>query len=199
MTGRASGGHVARQREAAVAEWARLARDLAAPALAAAVDAAGQVLLEALDAGRRLLVVGNGGSASMASHVAAEFAGKCVLDRDPLPAIALSDSSTALTAIANDYGFEHVFSRGVRAHGSAGDVLLALTTSGRSPNVRHAVDTARERGLVTVALTGQAGADLAGRVDHLLVVPSDYTPRIQEVHLLWTHAWCEAVDLAWNA
>jgi D-sedoheptulose 7-phosphate isomerase len=199
VSGRTAGGHVAAQREAAVGDWRRLADALSEPTVVAAVDGAGQAVIEALDAGRRLIVVGNGGSASMSSHVAAEFAGKCVMDRDPLPALALSDSSTAITAIGNDYGFEHVFSRGVRAHGSRGDVLLAMTTSGRSPNVLAALDTGRELGLVTIAMTGSGGAGLAGRVDHLLLVPRDYTPRIQEVHLLWAHAWCEAVDLAWNA
>jgi D-sedoheptulose 7-phosphate isomerase len=199
VSDRTAGGHVTAQRTAAVEDWRRLADALSEPALVAAVDAAGQALIEALDAGRRLIVVGNGGSAAMSSHVAAEFAGKCVLDREPLPALALSDSSTAITAIGNDYGFEHVFSRGVRAHGGRGDVLLAMTTSGRSPNIVGALDTGRELGLVTIAMTGSGGALLTDRVDHLLVVPSDYTPRIQEVHLLWAHAWCEAVDLAWNA
>jgi len=169
---------------------------LAEPDLVQAVDAAGRALFSALAGGRQLLVIGNGGSAAMASHLAAEFAGKCVIDRDPLPAISLAESSTAVTALGNDYGFDEVFVRGVRAHGRAGDVLLAMSTSGSSPNILAALKVARARGLSTILLTGDS-AEADGLADHVLRAPSTYTPRIQEVHLLWSHAWCEGVDTAW--
>ncbi len=193
-----AGEHVRRRHAEALGEWERLAAALAQPLLVDAVDAVGDVILGCLDAGHGILVAGNGGSAAMASHVAAELAGRCVRDRQPLPAMSLADSSTAVTAVANDYGFEEVFARGVAAHGHPGDVLLVMTTSGRSPNVLRALDVARERGLVTVALTGGSGGEaLEGLADHVLVVPAESTPRVQEVHLAWTHAWCEAVDDAW--
>ncbi|GAA1787693.1 SIS domain-containing protein [Nostocoides veronense] len=179
------------------AEWARLAVALVEPDLVAAVDAAGLALLAALRGGAKVLVAGNGGSAAMSSHVAAEFAGKCVRDRDPLPALSLAESPTAITAIGNDYAFEQIFARQVRAHGRPGDVLIVMTTSGTSGNITLALDAARAAGLATIALTGSRGEHLRERADHVLVVPSDYTPRIQEVHLMWTHAWCEAVDHAW--
>ncbi len=186
---------VQEQLSGGIADWADLAQRLTAPDLTAAVRAAGESLIGALVAGRTLLVAGNGGSAAIASHVAAEFIGKCIHDREPLPAVNLAESLSSITAIGNDYGYDKVFSRGVAAHGRAGDVLLAMSTSGTSPNVVAALETARERGLMTIALTGEGGAGLADRVDHLLVVPSRSTPRIQEVHMLWTHAWCEAVDV----
>jgi D-sedoheptulose 7-phosphate isomerase len=178
------------------AQWGEVLLRLADPVLVAAVDAAGEAILAALASGHRLLVAGNGGSAAMASHVAAEFAGKCVVDRAPLPALSLAESSTAVTAVANDYGFEQVFVRGVRAFGRPGDVLLAMSTSGTSANVVAALETARDLGLTTVLLTGERPV-ATGLADHVLHVPSGYTPRIQEVHLMWSHAWCEAVDVAW--
>lgn len=189
-------GTVVRLHEEARSLWQDLVMALAEPSLVSRVDAAGESLMAALADGRSLWVVGNGGSAAMASHVAAEFAGRCVRDRDPLPATSLADSSAALTAIGNDYGFEHIFSRGVRAVGRPGDVLLAMSTSGTSPNILAALTAAREIGLVTILLTG-LGAPDPRVADHVLRAPSTYTPRIQEVHLFWTHAWCEAVDTAW--
>ena len=176
--------------------WADMLPLLAAPGLVREVDAAGRALFDALAAGGQLLVIGNGGSAAMASHLAAEFAGKCILDREPIPAISLAESSTAVTALGNDYGFDQVFVRGVRAHGRTGDVLLAMSTSGTSPNVLAALEVARARGLSTILLTG-ASATVGDVADHVLRAPSASTPRIQEVHLLWSHAWCEGVDTAW--
>lgn len=195
----ASGDEIAesmtRQGRSAWTAWTRLLEQVQEPTLVAEVDAAGVALVEALRDGRKLLVTGNGGSAAIASHVAAEFIGKCIHDREPLPAINLAESLSSITAVANDYGYEHTFARGVRALGAPGDVLLAMSTSGRSPNVLEAIDVARDRGLITIALVGQNGAGLRGRADHTLVVPSLQTPRIQEVHMVWTHAWCEAVDV----
>lgn len=190
------GDLVARQLDAGLAAWAELAEQVAAPPLRERARVAGEAVLAALHAGRTLLVAGNGGSAAIASHVAAEFLGKCVRDRHPLPAISLAESHSSLTAIGNDYGFDQVFVRGVQAFGRPGDVLLAMSTSGTSANVVTALAEARSRGLVTVLMTGEAGTGQEELVDHLLVVPSRETPRIQEVHMLWAHAWCEAVDHA---
>ena len=180
----------------ALTAWAEMMPKLHEQSLVAGVDAAGRVIFEALADGHKLLILGNGGSAAMSSHVAAEFTGKCVLDREPLPAISLAESSTVITALGNDYGFDEVFARGVRAHGCPGDVLLAMSTSGTSPNVVAALEVARDRGLHTILLTGESGVT-DGSADHVLRAPSSYTPRIQEVHLMWSHAWCEGVDTAW--
>ncbi|WP_068258381.1 D-sedoheptulose-7-phosphate isomerase [Janibacter limosus] len=187
---------VAQQLDAGIAAWAALAEQVSAPQMRERVGAAGQTVLEALRAGGTLLVAGNGGSAAIASHVAAEFLGKCIQDRHPLPAISLAESHSSLTAIGNDYGFDQVFLRGVQAFGRPGDVLIAMSTSGTSPNVVAALAEARLRGLATILMTGTKGAGQGDLADHLLVVPSSETPRIQEVHMLWAHAWCEAVDLA---
>lgn len=179
---------------AGVDSWAVLARALGDADLQRAVSCAGTALVQALVDGGTLLIAGNGGSAAIASHIAAEFIGKCVHDREPLPAINLAESLSSVTAVGNDYGFDQVFRRGVAAHARPGDVLLAMSTSGSSPNVLAALELARERGVLTVALTGAHGHAMSGSADHLLAVPSVQTPRIQEVHLLWAHAWCEAVD-----
>ncbi|HIZ98046.1 MAG TPA: SIS domain-containing protein [Candidatus Janibacter merdipullorum] len=187
---------VTQQLDAGIAAWVRLAQQVGEPRLRSSVDAAGRVVLEALRAGGTLLVAGNGGSAAIASHVAAEFLGKCVQDRHPLPAISLAESHSSLTAIGNDYGFDQVFLRGVQAFGRPGDVLLAMSTSGTSPNIVAALGEARRRGVTTILMTGAKGAGQGDLADHLLVVPSEETPRIQEVHMLWAHAWCEAVDHA---
>lgn len=186
---------VAARLDAGIVAWAELARAAAEDEVRAQVLAAGEDVLGALRAGRTLLVAGNGGSAAIASHVAAEFLGRCIQDRHPLPAISLAESHSSLTAIGNDYGFDQVFSRGVQAFGREGDVLLAMSTSGTSPNVLAALEEARRRGLVTILMTGAKGAGQGHLADHLLVAPSTETPRIQELHMLWAHAWCEAVDL----
>ncbi|TWE07409.1 D-sedoheptulose-7-phosphate isomerase [Rudaeicoccus suwonensis] len=185
---------ISNRRQKSLSEWALLSVALAEPKLVAQVDAAGMELLGCLAGGGTLLVAGNGGSAAIASHVAAELVGKCIFDRSPLPAINLGESLSAVTAVANDYGYEEIFARGVRAHGRTGDVLLAMSTSGSSRNILRALDVAHARNLLTIALTGERGRDLAERADHLLVAPSQETPRIQEVHMLWAHMWCEAVD-----
>lgn len=179
---------------AGIDSWAYLAVALRDSDLQRQVQVAGIALVQALGNGGTLLVAGNGGSAAIASHIAAEFIGKCVHDREPLPAINLAESLSSVTAVGNDYGFDQIFRRGVAAHGRPGDVLLAMSTSGSIPNVLAALQLARERGLLTVALTGSAGTAMRESADHVLVVPSTQTPRIQEVHLLWAHAWCEAAD-----
>jgi len=162
-----------------------------ADALARAVELVG----DAIAAERKVLLFGNGGSAADAQHIAAEFVGRFARERRALPALALTTDTSALTAIANDYGYEHVFARQVHALGIAGDVALAISTSGRSPNVLRAVETCRERGVRTIGLTGGDGGPLATMVDvSLRVSASTHSARIQETHILVGHVICELVD-----
>ena len=144
--------------------------------------------------GGKVLLFGNGGSAADALHIAAEWVGRYRGERQALPAIALGTNPAELTALSNDYGYDRVFVRGVEAHGRAGDLAIALSTSGNSPNVLAGVEAARDRGLFTIALTGKGGGELAGLVDLAIRVPSDDTPRIQEAHITIGHAICEVVD-----
>jgi D-sedoheptulose 7-phosphate isomerase len=183
------------QLRAHFAESARVKGDFLA-AQAAEMSRAAGLVVEAFRAGRKVLLFGNGGSAADAQHIADEWTGRFRRERPPLPAIALTANTSDLTAIGNDYGFEHVFSRLVAAHGQPGDVALALSTSGNSENVLVAVREARSRGLVSIGLTGKGGGRLAGQVDVALVVPSDATARIQESHMTFLHALCEMVDEA---
>ena len=152
------------------------------------------LLAERLAAGSKALLCGNGGSAADATHLAAELVGRFQFDRPALPALSLSDNAAALTSISNDYDFEEVFARQVRAHGAAGDVLLAFTTSGGSPNVLRAVDAAHELGIHVAGFTGAAGGELAERCDLVLRAPSDVTARVQECHMLVGHTICELVE-----
>lgn len=163
---------------------------------APAVSEVAEVLARAIRAGGKLLVCGNGGSAADSQHVAAELGVRFLRDRRPIPAIALTVDSSVLTAAANDLGFERVFARQVEALGRPGDVLLAISTSGSSPNVLRAVERARALGLVTVGLTGEGGGELARLVDHAVAIPSERTPRIQEAHLVVEHLLCEALEEA---
>src|SRR3954469_14523707 len=157
------------------------------PMLAAA-RAIAAAIVSALRAGNKLLIVGNGGSAADAQHIAAEIVGRYKQDRPAYAAVALTTDTSALTAIANDYGFEQVFARQVAGLGQRGDVLLALSTSGRSANILTALRTARERGLVTVGFTGSKGEEaLRALCDHLLIAPSDDTPVVQQIHLAIGH------------
>lgn len=162
------------------------------PALAAAADA----LIEAYLAGHKAIFFGNGGSAADAQHLAAEFLGRYLRERAPLPALALNTNSSAVTAIANDYGYEETFSRQLRALSCSGDVAVGISTSGNSRNVVGALVCARELGLFTIAMTGASGGQLRGLVDVLIDVPSEETPRIQECHILAGHALCDAVERA---
>jgi D-sedoheptulose 7-phosphate isomerase len=155
---------------------------------AGALDAAGRAIAAALRSGGRVLVFGNGGSAAEAQHFAAELVNGLSRREGPaLAAIALTTDTSVLTAVGNDRGFEFVFSRQVEALGRAGDVALALTTSGRSPDILEALRCARAAGLVTVALTGEGGGEIAALADHLLDIPSRSTPRVQEAHLVLLH------------
>jgi D-sedoheptulose 7-phosphate isomerase len=153
-------------------------------------------IVAALRAGNKLLIIGNGGSAGDAQHIAAEIVGRYKRDRPAYAAIALTTDTSALTAIANDYGFEQVFARQVAGLGRPGDVLLALSTSGRSTNILAGLRTARERGLVTVGFTGSNGEALRDLCDHLLVAPSDDTPIVQQIHLTVSHAICHEIEQA---
>jgi D-sedoheptulose 7-phosphate isomerase len=165
-------------------------------ALLASAHAIALAIIDALLAGNKLLLIGNGGSAADAQHIAAEFVGRYKQERGAYAAIALTTDTSALTAIANDYGFEQVFARQVEGIGRHGDVLMALSTSGRSPNILAALRTARQRGLVTIGFTGTGGVTLSALCDHLLMSPSDDTAVIQQIHLTAAHAICDAVERA---
>ena len=176
--------------DAAIDVYSRLAEsaDVIAAAAAAVVDA--------YRGGGKLVIFGNGGSAADAQHIAAEFVGRFAIERDPLPALALSVNTSAVTAIANDYGFDQVFSRQLRGLASPEDVALGISTSGRSPNVNGALEAARAMGMTTVGMTGGSGGDMPALCDHCVVIPSDATPRIQEGHILVAHVLCEIVESA---
>lgn len=164
--------------------------DECAEVITEAVD----MLVRSLSAGGQVLLFGNGGSAADAQHVAAELVGRFARERRPLPAVALTTDTSALTAIANDYGFEHVFARQLLALGRAGDVAVAISTSGHSKNVVAAVEAARTRGLSVIALTGGDGGELARLADICINVPSHDTARIQECHLAVEHIVCDMIE-----
>lgn len=149
---------------------------------------------QALGAGKKLLFIGNGGSAADAQHLAAELVVRFKLNRRGLPALALTVDSSALTAIGNDFGFDQLFSRQVEALGQPGDVLIALTTSGNSENVIKAVPVAQSMGIRVVAMTGASGGKIADMADMCLRMPSDDTPRIQEAHTLLGHMLCDLLE-----
>jgi D-sedoheptulose 7-phosphate isomerase len=147
-------------------------------------------------AGGKVLLAGNGGSAGDAQHIAGELVSRLNFDRDALAAIALTTDTSILTAIGNDYGYEQVFSRQLRGLGREGDVLIAISTSGRSPNILAAVEAARIMGIYTVAFTGNGDCPLSGSCDHVLRVPSVITPLIQQVYMVAAHSICELVENA---
>jgi D-sedoheptulose 7-phosphate isomerase len=180
------------------AGFAENARVMAATRDAAAepIAAAALLMIAALRGGGKVLAFGNGGSAADAQHLAAELAGRYERERPALPALALTANSSDLTAIGNDYGFEHIFARLVEAHGRPGDVAIAISTSGNSENVLRGVDAARVRGLRSIGLIGKGGGKLAARVDVAVVVPADGTARVQEAHATIVHLLCELVERA---
>lgn len=143
---------------------------------------------------RKLMLCGNGGSAADAQHIAAEFVNRYILQRPPLPAMALTTDTSVITSIGNDYSFDYIFSKQVKALGIEGDILLAISTSGNSKNILAAVKDARSQGMYTAGLVGNDGGDLASLVDLSLIVKSDVTPRIQEAHILAGHILCHLVD-----
>jgi len=169
-----------------------------AQSLSKPIAAAVQAILTSVTSGGKVLACGNGGSAADAQHFAAEFVGRFERERPELAAIALTTDSSILTALANDYAFELIFAKQVRALGGAGDVLLAISTSGHSPNVLAAIEAAHEREMIVVALTGKGGGTISQRLretDVHVCVPHDRTARIQEVHLLVLHCICDGVDI----
>jgi len=158
------------------------------------IEQAGDMICEALAAGNKILLCGNGGSAADAQHIAAELVGCYEKQRRSWPAISLTTDTSALTALSNDYGYEEVFARQVAGLGQRGDVLIAISTSGKSASVLKAAKKARELGCRTIALTGGGAEPLASLCDLALVVPSERTSRIQEAHITIGHLWCEMVD-----
>jgi D-sedoheptulose 7-phosphate isomerase len=171
----------------------------AATALAHPISEAIELMFMALSNGNRILACGNGGSAAHAQHFSAGLVGRFERERLPLPALSLSTDPSILTAIGNDYSFAEIFSKQVQAYGQAGDVLLAISTAGNSANVMMAIETAQERDMRVVALTGKGGgviASLLSDADVHVCVPDDRMTRIQEVHLLIIHCLCDGIDVA---
>jgi D-sedoheptulose 7-phosphate isomerase len=162
--------------------------------LSQTVDAVVEAIVASINGGGKVLLCGNGGSAADAQHLAAELVGRFCLEREAYPAIALSDNVAAITAVANDFGYSDVFSRAVRGLGNPGDVLIGLSTSGRSQNVIEAISAARERRMVTVALVGAAGSPMEEASDHVLRVAGPNTARIQEGQMLVGHTIVELVE-----
>ena len=163
-------------------------------ALIPVVEAAGRALAERVKAGSKVLACGNGGSAADAMHLAEEMTGRYRGNRKALPALSLSADGTALTCISNDWSFEDVFSRQVEAFGQAGDALVVFSTSGKSPNILKALEVAKSRKLLTLGALGKGGGPAQKLCDHPIVVPSDDTSRIQEIHGWIIHAWLECVE-----
>jgi D-sedoheptulose 7-phosphate isomerase len=153
-----------------------------------------KLISHCFEAGNKLFFFGNGGSAADAQHLAAEFVNRYIMDRPPLPAIALTTDTSILTSISNDFSFSEVFAKQLKALGKEGDVAVGISTSGTSPNIIKAFEVAKEMGMKTIALTGNDGGSLVKIADVSLVVPSSSTPRIQEVHILIGHILCELVE-----
>lgn len=161
------------------------------------IEQAAQIIAQTYEAGGKLLICGNGGSAADSQHIAAELVGRFAMERKPLNAEALTVNTSSLTAIGNDYGYDAVFSRQVEARGRAGDVLIGISTSGGSRNVINAIKVAKENEIKTVGFTGEAGrSEICALSDICIAVPSKSTPRIQEAHILIAHMICEHVEKA---
>ncbi len=154
-----------------------------------------EAITSALKAGNKVLIFGNGGSAADAQHIAAEFVNRFMIERPPLPAIALTTDTSVITSISNDYDFSEIFSKQIRAIGQAGDIAWGISTSGNSPNVLKGLEMAKKLGLVTVAFTGKDGGDIGKVADFSINVSSNVTARIQETHITAGHAICELVDI----
>lgn len=161
---------------------------------APAIERAADIIEKALRNGNKVILAGNGGSASQATHIAAEFTGRYKLERKSLPGISLSSDLSAITAIANDYGYEFVFSRQLEGLGTKGDVFIGLSTSGNSPNIIQAIRTAKKMGINTISLIGKGGGKMKSMSDIELIVPSNNIPRIQECHLMMMHIMCEVIE-----
>ena len=169
---------------------------LADEALLARVEAAAEACIHAMKRGNKVLLAGNGGSAADAQHIAGEFVSRFAFDRPGLPAIALTTDTSILTAIGNDYGYDKLFARQVQAHAQKGDIFIAYSTSGKSPNVVAALQEAKNRGVVCIGMTGNRGGPMKELCDHYLEVPSADTPKIQEGHAVLGHILCGLVERA---
>lgn len=169
---------------------------LADQALLTSASSAAQACIDALNAGGKILLAGNGGSAADAQHIAGELVSRFAFDRPGLSAVALTTDTSILTAIGNDYGYEKLFARQVQALGKPGDVFIGYSTSGRSPNILKAFELAKLTGIITIGLTGNRGGSMLYLCDHLLAVPSDSTPKIQEGHLVLGHIICGLIENA---
>lgn len=176
-------------------EWLELGhRILRDNLIAPAIQKTAELIIEAYRAGNKVMFCGNGGSAAEAQHLAAELSGKFILDRPPLPAEACHVNSSFITAVSNDFDFTRAYARYIDGFGRKGDVLIGLSTSGLSENMVKAFQKAREKGMTTIALTGETGGKLADLTDWLINVPSTSVPRIQEAHLMIGHILCEQVE-----
>jgi D-sedoheptulose 7-phosphate isomerase len=162
------------------------------------IENCAELIFETLEKGNKILICGNGGSAADAQHIAAEFVGRYETERKALPAIALTTDTSAITALTNDYSFEKVFSRQIEALGKEGDLLIAISTSGNSPNIISAIMTARQIGCKILGMTGAKGKKLASLSDTCLMIPASRTARIQEAHITAAHIWCEIIDAKYN-
>ena len=158
------------------------------------VEEASKLCLETIEAGNKIIIAGNGGSAADAQHIAAEFVARFYFDRPAIAAIALTTDTSVLTAVANDYDYDYVFARQIEAMGAQGDVFIAISTSGNSANIIKAVEAAKNKKMKVIGLSGAAGGKLAGLSELALKIPSDDTPRIQESHILIGHIICAAVE-----
>jgi len=164
------------------------------PALIERIEQVTSIITNAFRNGNKVLFCGNGGSAADAQHLAAEFSGRFYSDRDPLPSEALHCNTSYITAVANDYGYDVVYSRIIRGTGKAGDILVSLSTSGNSVNILNAMEQAKKIGMINVGLTGETGGKMKAICDHLINVPSTDTPRIQESHITIGHIICQLVE-----
>jgi len=161
---------------------------------AASIRQVAGIIAQAFRDGNKVILFGNGGSAMDASHIAAEFVNRFLMERPPLPALALNTDTAVLTSIGNDYDFSQIYSKQLSALGHEGDVVIGISTSGNSPNVLRAIETAKKKSMKTVVFTGRDGGKLAGLADHTFLVPSKVTPRIQETHIPLGHVLCQLVD-----
>jgi len=163
------------------------------------IEATGQLLVERLHAGHTVYACGNGGSATDSMHLCEELIGRYRGERRPLPAVSLNTDTSVLTCIANDYGYKQIFARQIEALGKFNDLLVGFSTSGNSENIRQAFETAKTNGVTTILLTGKDGGSIRAIADHCIIIPSDNTARIQELHTFILHAWLELVENEdWN-
>ena len=153
-----------------------------------------EIMIKSLKSGGKLLICGNGGSAADSQHFAAELIGRFLREREPLAAIALTTDTSILTAVGNDYSYDDIFKKQVQALGSSKDVLIGLSTSGNSINVLNAFEAAKEKGMITIGLTGKGGGQIAVESDHSLIIPADTSGRIQEAHITIIHIWCDLIE-----